>query len=63
MRFGRILVGFARSEDGATTVDWVVLTAGVVGLTIAVLTALGGATHDYWEVVGETMDDRGVPTY
>ncbi len=31
---------FARDEDGAVTVDWVVLTAAIVGLGIAVLTSV-----------------------
>lgn len=34
---------FARGEDGAVTVDWVVLTAAVIGLSImAYLTILDG---------------------
>ncbi|MEL6549293.1 MAG: hypothetical protein AAFQ54_03515 [Pseudomonadota bacterium] len=31
---------FRRDEDGAVTVDWVVLTAAIVGLGIAVLTTV-----------------------
>ena len=31
---------FRRDEDGAVTVDWVVLTAAVVGLAIAAYTAI-----------------------
>jgi len=31
---------FAADEDGAVTVDWVVLTAAIVGLGIAVLTSV-----------------------
>ncbi len=31
---------FARDEDGAVTVDWVVLTAAIVGLGIAVLASV-----------------------
>ncbi|MCC1492252.1 Flp family type IVb pilin [Cognatishimia sp. F0-27] len=31
---------FRRDEDGAVTVDWVVLTAAVVGLAIASYTAI-----------------------
>lgn len=30
-------IEFIRSEDGAVTVDWVVLTAAVVGLGVAVV--------------------------
>ena len=32
---------FRNDEDGAVTVDWVVLTAAIVGLGIAVLTSVG----------------------
>ena len=31
---------FRNDEDGAVTVDWVVLTAAVVGLAIAALTTI-----------------------
>ncbi|MDG1802873.1 MAG: hypothetical protein P8H53_10320 [Paracoccaceae bacterium] len=35
---------FKNDEDGAVTVDWVVLTAAIVGLGIAVLTSVQGGT-------------------
>ncbi|MFD3190682.1 Flp family type IVb pilin [Sedimentitalea sp. HM32M-2] len=35
---------FLRSESGAVTVDWVVLTAAVVGLAIAVIASIQTAT-------------------
>lgn len=31
---------FFRNEDGAVTVDWVVLTAGVVGLGLVVMSTI-----------------------
>ncbi|PVA05786.1 Flp family type IVb pilin [Thalassorhabdomicrobium marinisediminis] len=34
---------FRNDEDGAVTVDWVVLTAAIVGLGIAVLTSINGS--------------------
>ena len=34
------LKAFQRSEDGAVTVDWVVLCAAIVGLAIAIVTAM-----------------------
>lgn len=37
---------FRNDEDGAVTVDWVVLTAAIVGLGIAVLTSVGGGTME-----------------
>ena len=33
---------FTRDEDGAVTVDWVVLTAAVVGLGIAAIATVRG---------------------
>jgi len=33
---------FRRDEDGAVTVDWVVLTAAVVGLGIAAVSTVSG---------------------
>jgi Flp pilus assembly pilin Flp len=36
---------FSRDEDGAVTVDWVVLTGAVVGLTLGVIFALQTATE------------------
>ena len=35
---------FAHSEDGAVTVDWVVLTAAVCGLAVAAIVSIQGAT-------------------
>ena len=35
---------FFADESGAVTVDWVVLTAAIVGLGIAVLTSVSGGT-------------------
>ena len=54
---------FLRDEDGATTVDWVVLTAAVVGLSIALFFILGNASHDQSELIGDVMSTRGIVTY
>ncbi len=37
---------FIREEDGATTVDWVVLTAGITGLGIATMAVVSGGLQD-----------------
>ena len=37
-----LIKSFARDDSGAVTVDWVVLTAAIVGLGIAVITAISG---------------------
>jgi Flp pilus assembly pilin Flp len=46
MRSSRMLERFSSDESGAVTVDWVVLTAGIVGLGLVVLgTTAGGITE------------------
>lgn len=37
---------FATSESGAVTVDWVVLTAAIVGLGLAVMAVVSGGIED-----------------
>ena len=35
----------SKSESGAVTVDWVVLTAAIIGLGIAIATTVGDSTE------------------
>lgn len=42
MELFKLVKNFRKDEDGAVTVDWVVLTAAIVGLGIAVMVAIGG---------------------
>jgi len=44
MKLFNLFQNFRKDEDGAVTVDWVVLTAAIVGLGIAVLTSVSGGT-------------------
>ena len=37
---------FANDESGAVTVDWVVLTAAIVGLGLIVMQTVGGGIED-----------------
>lgn len=37
-------LNFLKSEDGAVTVDWVVLTAAVVGLAVAAYTTINNGS-------------------
>ena len=52
---------FRADKDGAVTVDWVVLTAAIVGLGIAVLLAVRGGTVDMGEDIGSTLSSADVP--
>ena len=55
---------FHNDEDGAVTVDWVVLTAAVVGLGIAAVTtvntSIGGLSADIGATVDGTSSKAGL---
>ncbi|AXX97066.1 hypothetical protein [Profundibacter amoris] len=53
---------FAANESGAVTVDWVVLTAAVVGLGLAVLSLIKGKTETLTNKIGSAMDSMSVST-
>lgn len=42
MKLLNIFKSFKNDESGAVTVDWVVLTAAIVGLGMVVMTSVGG---------------------
>ena len=44
MKFFKLAKKFNEEEEGAVTVDWVVLTAAVVGLGVAALAAVKKGT-------------------
>lgn len=46
MDFLKLSKKFKNDEDGAVTVDWVVLTAAIVGLGIAVIASVRTATTE-----------------
>ena len=62
MKLFDLIKNFHRDEDRAVTVDWVVLTAAIVGLGIAVLTTVGGATDDYADEIGSHLSSLGIKT-
>jgi Flp pilus assembly pilin Flp len=60
MKLSALLKKFRADESGAVTVDWVVLTAAIVGLGIVVMTTVGGgietlAGNIVTEVEGTTV--------
>jgi len=58
-----LVAAFARDEDGAVTVDWVVLTAAVVGLGLIVGTTVGQGTADVSAALGEDVDAVIIHSY
>ena len=55
------LINFTKSEDGAVTVDWVVLTAAVVGLGIAVVSSVAGGATDASGSIGASLSAATPP--
>ena len=49
---------FAISEDGAITVDWVVLTAAIVALAVGAIISIHGSTGNVGDVVGSWLGAR-----
>ncbi len=54
---------FRADEDGAVTVDWVVLTAAIVGLGIAVLTSVGNGTTALGSKVSSQLSNQSLVTF
>lgn len=54
---------FHADEDGAVTVDWVVLTAAIVGLGIAVLTSVSGGTTSLADKISSSLSAMTIMTH
>jgi len=50
-------MNFIRDEDGAVTLDWVALTAGVVLLGIAVIAALEAPVQGVIDSISTDLND------
>lgn len=48
---------FLAAEDGAVTVDWVVLTAALVGLGLAVISVVSGGVENLSNDIGQALAD------
>jgi Flp pilus assembly pilin Flp len=55
-----LLVRFAKEEDGAVTVDWVVLTAAIIGIGLLVLVPVGLGTNTLADAVGDMVGSTAV---
>ncbi|MEE9388574.1 MAG: hypothetical protein V3U96_08175 [Paracoccaceae bacterium] len=57
------LINFINDEDGAVTVDWVVLTAAIVGLGIAVLASVSSGTTSLADKISSNLAGQSIATY
>jgi len=53
---------FAKSESGAVTVDWVVLTAAIVGLGLAVFTSVRTGVNSMTGNVAYSLNNTSTTT-
>ena len=56
MKVMNLLKRFQKDEDGAVTVDWVVLTAAVVGLGLLVMGAIGDAVSSLSDNIADHIE-------
>ena len=58
MKLFKLFKNFHNDESGAVTVDWVVLTAAIVGLGMVVMTTVGGGIEDLGTAIVDDLDGR-----
>jgi len=63
MKLFKLVNNFKRDEDGAVTVDWVVLTAAIVGLGLAVLSSVSGGTTSLANKISGNLAAQTISTY
>ncbi|KMW59524.1 hypothetical protein AIOL_004506 [Candidatus Rhodobacter oscarellae] len=54
---------FKNDEGGAITVDWVVLTAAILGVLLGALTTFNQGVTTHAELASTTIEGNDIPTY
>ena len=54
----KLITAFGQQEDGAVTVDWVVITAAITGLAVVVIAGIQSAATDTSAGIGVYISDR-----
>ena len=62
MKLFKLAAMFRNDEEGAVTVDWVVLTAAVVGLGVAALAAVKGGTGTLSSAINSHLASQSIQT-
>ena len=63
MKFLNLFKSFKSDESGAVTVDWVVLTAAIVGLGMVVMTTVGGGVEDLGDDIVTDLTNQSINGY
>jgi hypothetical protein len=58
----KYVLNFFAAEDGAVTVDWVILAAGVIGLTLAVMGSVMDGTEDLTGDIDNRLQSQLIST-
>jgi len=58
MKLLNLFKAFKKDESGAVTVDWVVLTAAIVGLGMVVMTTVGGGITGLGDAIVTDLGSR-----
>ena len=59
----KLFTKFANDESGAVTVDWVVLTAAIVGIAIAVITLISGGVQSASNGINDELNNASTVTF
>ncbi len=59
----QFIKSFRAREEGAVTVDWVVLTAAIVGLAIALIALIAAGATDKSTSVGAFLSSQEIVTH
>ena len=62
MTFTSLIKTFAADDSGAVTVDWVVLTAAIVGLGLAVVTSVRSGVSSLGTNISNSLSSASVAT-
>ncbi len=60
MKLFDLIKTFSKDESGAVTVDWVVLTAAIVGLGIAVIAAVSGGVSNLGSSISASLSGHSL---
>ncbi len=63
MKLLNIFKHFAKDEDGAVTVDWVVLTAAIVGLGLVVMQTIRPGIQAAATSIDTNLDDAAAGNF
>ncbi|WP_054007702.1 Flp family type IVb pilin [Cypionkella psychrotolerans] len=58
MKLRKLFKSFRADESGAVTVDWVVLTAAIVGLGMVVMKTVGGGIEGLGNAIVTDLEGR-----